>query len=483
MIKRTLIVWMSSTILASCGTLLGTYKALDKSAAEHFNRPYGSPPQNFKPPAKKRKAGLIKPLKVKARLFSTPHQTCAIGPKGLGLYCWGSSFYGELGVKDRRISKPIKIKGLPKNDPVVDMVFMNRGACVLLRSGYVMCWGDNRMGTVGNQKRGFYPKPTYVQALEGAVKLSSYFGAKQVCAILHTGDLYCWGLRDMVTHYKPLKPYKKVFGLPQEIKIHKKPIRDISSRHSGSCFTTRLGKVKCVGRTVGYKLTNKVTKQATIDLPKRIKNMSVFNNLSLSCAVLNNHDLWCWNGCISDYYCYGNPNLHSAFRPIKIKVPKIRSINEVAVMQKSYCVLSKANKVYCWGHCRQLNACNTPKGFKAPKLKSLPGTPDKSSMNACLTLCDKRNRGKDELYCSLFCGTALKYYHRYLDSVKKGQPVVPAIQKSLSKYKFKTLTNSGLGFCGISKNNEVFCWGHNIASRKKNKKLLNIKKISKKWWK
>ena len=287
---------MSSTILASCGTILGIYEALDKSAAEQFNRPYSSPPQDFKPPAKKRKAGLIKPLKVKARLFSTPHQTCAIGPKGLGLYCWGSSFYGELGAKDRRISKLIKIKGLPKNDPVVDMVFMNRGACVLLRSGY-----DNRMGTVGNQKRGFYPKSTYVQALEGAVKLSSYFGAKQVCAILYTGDL--------------------------------------------------------------------------------------------------------------------------------------------------------------------------------------PGTPDKWSMNECLSLCDKKDRGKDELYCSLACGTALKYYHGYLDSVKKGQPVVPAIQTSLNKYKFKTLTNSGLGFCGISKSNEVFCWGHNIASRKKNKKLLNIKKISKNWWK
>lgn len=485
LIQSTL-VFLLLAFLNGCGAILGQYEALDKSAAEHFNRPYGSPPQNFIAPKKTRRSGLIKPLKVKARFFGTPHQTCVVGPKGFGLYCWGATPYGELGFKRKQSLQPTKIKNLPKNDPIVDMVFMSKGACVLLRSGYVMCWGDNKFGTVGNQHQTYYPKPVYVQGLEGAVRLSSYFMAQQVCAILHTGDLYCWGSTHVTKYYKVFNQGSRTFGRANEFIIHKGPIKALSSHNTGSCFQTYRDKVRCVGKTIGYKVPeHKATKQATIDLPKKVKGISVFNPLSLACAVLKNHDLWCWNGCISRYYCYGDPHKYIEFDPQKIKgIPKVNNIEDVARMYNSSCVLGKNKEVYCWGLCRELNACNLPKSFKAPKLSSAPGIRDKRELNSCLKMCSKENYEKNALRCSLFCDLGLRYYFFYQKNVKRGEPVIPARQLSLSKYKFKALVDSGMGFCGLSKDNEVYCWGAHTEHvfKRKSKKPLNILKISKGWW-
>ena len=488
LIQRFLLSLLFLPLLTACGAILGQYEALDKSAAEHFNRPYGSPPQNFRAPKKARKAGLIKPLKVKARLFGTPHQTCAVGPKGFGLYCWGSTPYGEFGFKKKGGVRPTKIKGLPTNDPIVDMAFMLKGACVLLKSGYVMCWGDNALGTVGNQHQIYYSKPVYVQGLEGAVRLSSYLMANQVCAILHTGHLYCWGLSDLIKHYKVFNRGSRPFGPASEYIIHKGPIKGLSSHNTGSCFQTYRGKVRCVGRTVGYKVPDdKATRQASIDLPKPAKGLSVFNPISLACAVLKNHDLWCWNGCVSDFYCYGDPNKYMVFTPQKIEgIPKINSIDDVVRRYNSTCILGTNHEVYCWGHCREHNACNLPKSFKAPKLRGAPGIRGKRTIQSCLKMCSKENYEKNAVRCSLFCNLGLNYYFTYQRNIKKGEPVIPAKQVSLSKYKFKALNNHGGGFCGLSKDNEVYCWGmfvHNIVKRKKkSKKPLNILKISNGWW-
>ena len=94
------------------------------------------------------------------------------------------------------------------------------------------------------------------------------------------------------------------------------------------------------------------------------------------------------------------------------------------------------------------------------------------------------NYEKNALRCSLFCDLGLRYYFFYQKNVKRGEPVIPARQLSLSKYKFKALVDSGMGFCGLSKDNEVYCWGAHTEHvfKRKSKKPLNILKISKGWW-
>ena len=51
LIQSTLVILLLA-FLNGCGAILGQYEALDKSSAEHFYRPYGSPPQNFRAPKK-----------------------------------------------------------------------------------------------------------------------------------------------------------------------------------------------------------------------------------------------------------------------------------------------------------------------------------------------------------------------------------------------------------------------------------------------
>ena len=426
---------------------------------------------------------------MRARLFGTTHQTCAIGPKGFGLYCWGSSAYGELGVKSDRALTPRQIKDLPARDPVVDMVFMSKGACVLLQSGYVMCWGDNERGTVGNPQRVFFGQPVYVQGLEGAVRLNSFQHSDQVCALLQTGRVSCWGLSDITAHFKALSSGSVAFGVAVETRFDKEAIQRFKSDKGHNCFLTTQGKVKCTQGTVGYKRPDDQKMMlATIDLPSAATDIAVFNGMRPACAVLKNGELWCWKGCDSHDYCFGDPNRHSTFHPIKINgVPKISQLRSFAAMQRSLCVLSADHEVYCWGHCREFNACHLPKGYQPPKLTKFPGIDSYEDFLSCKRRCLGPERRGNETHCGLFCDLGLRYDLSYQESVKRGEPVTPSQQTELSRYQMIDLKDSGLGYCGISKDHHVYCWGQSIyAANKMNKKSgigpLNIMKVSSGWW-
>jgi alpha-tubulin suppressor-like RCC1 family protein len=65
--------------------------------------------------------------------------------------------------------------------------------CALRTDGVVRCWGDNREGQLGNGSMTSTPWPVSVALPSGSVATAIAAGDAHACAILQTGELYCWG--------------------------------------------------------------------------------------------------------------------------------------------------------------------------------------------------------------------------------------------------------------------------------------------------
>src|SRR5690606_23531545 len=63
--------------------------------------------------------------------------------------------------------------------------------CALHADGRVTCWGDNRVGQLGDGTRTSSRRPVEVRALPPARWVAA--GARSTCAATLDGEVYCWG--------------------------------------------------------------------------------------------------------------------------------------------------------------------------------------------------------------------------------------------------------------------------------------------------
>ena len=464
-------------ILSACSTFGGP---------ETFNRPFGKPPSKMTPPKGPGKKNAVKPLQPKAQLFSGKNQTCAVGEDGFGLYCWGYSKHGELGLVTKKKLKPRLIKGLPSSDPIVDVAFPKFGICVLLGSGYVMCWGKNQYGQIGVSKQKVILKPSYVDNLKGAARLIGLY--RETCAILKTGQLYCWGIASAATRkFKYISPRKdNLFGLAHEVRISPTPIKAFSGHGGGACFIDLKGRLQCQGEIHRNAKKHPKLGYSTIKIPTAAKGILVrtwdIMSRQSPYAVLKNGQLWSWANCAFTAYCKARLVRISDSWPERINIPgKLRSAKSIALLESARCVLNTAGKVYCWGHC-QKSSCRVPKNYKAPKI-NMDFYRGIYSIEQCLKMCVGPKATKPNgVECGLFCGRKLNYYLRVKTHIDDGMPITPAIQDFLKPYHFKSLVSSANGFCAMTKKNQVYCWGPAHYLGKKKKGPFGFSKISKSWW-
>ncbi len=123
--------------------------------------------------------------------------------------CWGSNFYGELGLGDhvnRGEQQSDMGNALPYVDLGVDRVRQltlgDHHACVLFGRNGVKCWGRNDYGQLGlgdteNRGDGAGEMGTHLPLVLVAppdVGISSIdAGANHTCAVIEDGSVSCWG--------------------------------------------------------------------------------------------------------------------------------------------------------------------------------------------------------------------------------------------------------------------------------------------------
>lgn len=110
---------------------------------------------------------------------------------GDSMACWGWNMFGQLGNgTGPDTHTPVIVGGL--DSPADDLSAGGSHTCALLESGDVYCWGGNAMGQLGvgdTMERG---APARVSGFTAGV-LQVSTGDFHTCAALSTGDVACWG--------------------------------------------------------------------------------------------------------------------------------------------------------------------------------------------------------------------------------------------------------------------------------------------------
>jgi alpha-tubulin suppressor-like RCC1 family protein len=110
------------------------------------------------------------------------------------VWCWGQNEFGALGDDtslDR--SSPVQPVGLP--GPVVALSAGAGGTCAVLESGDAYCWGSNLNGQLGDGTRIHRARPVKV-LLEGEGRMVSY-GEEFSCGTTRSLRALCWGKNDV----------------------------------------------------------------------------------------------------------------------------------------------------------------------------------------------------------------------------------------------------------------------------------------------
>ena len=118
---------------------------------------------------------------------------CAVLGDG-GVVCWGENRIGELGNGNKEpepaaSSSPSSVVGI-NNAVAVGAHF--QGFCALLSDGTIKCWGSNQEGLLGSGSTKMYSTtPQTVTGITNATGLSTSIDSQ--CALLAGGSIDCWG--------------------------------------------------------------------------------------------------------------------------------------------------------------------------------------------------------------------------------------------------------------------------------------------------
>ena len=128
-------------------------------------------------------------------------ETCAVLSTGEA-DCWGRNEYGQLGDngEEHESAVPVRVSGITN---AVSVAVGEDSACALLSSGGVKCWGLDSYGFLGNGGSESEPTengggtriskvPVSVVGLSDAKAITTVYGT--VCALRATGSIECWGL-------------------------------------------------------------------------------------------------------------------------------------------------------------------------------------------------------------------------------------------------------------------------------------------------
>ncbi len=125
------------------------------------------------------------------------------------LKCWGTNYYGELGLGDtvyrgdnpNEMGDALPTVALGTGRKALAVVAGGSGTCALLDNGATKCWGSNTLGELGLGQQGNYggSKNQMGDLLlplalgTGRSTLQLVAGESHRCTILDNGLLKCWG--------------------------------------------------------------------------------------------------------------------------------------------------------------------------------------------------------------------------------------------------------------------------------------------------
>ncbi|MDR1426545.1 MAG: Ig-like domain-containing protein, partial [Bifidobacteriaceae bacterium] len=117
----------------------------------------------------------------------------AVITKSGKVYSWGRNDYGALGNgAGGSVSVPRLVRGLPPNDPIVDLAMTSFHSLALTQSKRVYVWGTGVAAALGrDSSRSAVYEPTEVPAPDDVKTVAA--ASKAAFVVTESGDAYVWG--------------------------------------------------------------------------------------------------------------------------------------------------------------------------------------------------------------------------------------------------------------------------------------------------
>ena len=186
---------------------------------------------------------------VKAIAAGSQH-SCALRNSG-AVWCWGRNLGGALGNgSSTGESEPGPVVGL--NSGVISISAGGDHSCAVHQFGYVMCWGANTFGELGDGTTTHRSAPVPVQGLY-ADFIAVATGSSHTCGLTISGGVRCWGsngdgqLGDGTTISR---------STPVAVTGLNSGVLDISLGSAHSCALMASGGIKCWGNNASGQLGN-----------------------------------------------------------------------------------------------------------------------------------------------------------------------------------------------------------------------------------
>jgi len=271
--------------------------------------------------------------------------TCALLSDGT-VKCWGYNFYGELGNGTTTNSNsPVGVIGISSPIALAGGAYHT---CAVLSGGTVYCWGDNSNGQLGNGTNTDSTTPV-LAATSGFKAIAA--GDYHTCALSSTGHVWCWGLND---NGQLGNGTTTDSNTPVQLGFPISTATAIAAGGNTTCAVLHTGEVYCWGWNADGDLGNGTNTPSAV--PVLVRGISTATGITVghahACALLSGGTVNCWGnnlgGELGDGTNTGpDEDGYGSYTPVTVL--GITTATEVSAGYEHTCALLSDGRVTCWG--------------------------------------------------------------------------------------------------------------------------------------
>jgi alpha-tubulin suppressor-like RCC1 family protein len=315
------------------------------------------------------------PLLVKELAVGTAH-TCALLADST-IACWGNGDRGQLGdgMSGKGYGQPVPTRIAGLSGATAIRAGRNTTCAIVGAESAVSCWGEGKLGQLGNGKSGdgyFEPLPVSAVGLAGVIDL--HVAGSNACAVLGDGTVRCWGLNDPAEWLGfaspdcgpylqepgddvPMSVMRPCESTPRTVPLLTGAAR-VTSGGSHNCALLSGGLVSCWGADIFGQLGNGMFEDHGSDpIPKPIAGLDgvieVTAGAAHTCAVRADQTVQCWGDNSFGQLGIGIDALDS-YKTVPTLVAGIAGVIHLDASLRSTCAVRSDQTVQCWGDTGEL---------------------------------------------------------------------------------------------------------------------------------
>ena len=285
-----------------------------------------------------------------ASLMSGAGYNCALTSAGAA-YCWGSNIQGKLGDGTTiQRTAPVAVS-MPAGVTFASLSAGWEHTCALTVAGVAYCWGDNYTGQLGNGSFTDSNTPVKINSPAGVTWASLSVGRYHTCALTRVGVAYCWGDNRLgqLGDGTRLERYNKMV----QVKVPNGfTFASLSAGYQHTCALTRAGAAYCWGYNgnglLGSGTSALGTQPLEVKRPTGVTFASISADAEHTCALTSAGAAYCWGWNREGQL--GDNTTTDRITSVAVSMPAGVTFASLSTGAQHTCARTRAGAVYCWGN-------------------------------------------------------------------------------------------------------------------------------------